>query len=305
MPIGVHVAKISYVLPDPDKTRKTLLEAIQKDCENLSLKCCQIFVVGPQNFKQNKLPIKKIKDYCNSNNITLYVHSNYGAVGVFSMTDENKNTPKIQCIVECIVKQLQTCDSLGAKGFVMHVSKNTPQELLYVLKVLYPLIKNFKTTFLLEQQARRPEPNATYETPEQINTLTKLITEELPDFNWGWCIDTAHLYAGGIEVGDTTVVRKWIKSLKYPKMIKLFHLNGMLRHMFNTGKDVHQVVFGDNDDIWKKDCHINCNTNKLKKSSITLLSKLAKKNNIDTICEIKRGEYEQIKFSLKILNELF
>lgn len=306
MTIGVHISKISKVLPNPHKNRKTMLEAITVDCSELILGCCQIFVAGPRSSKMNPMNYAEIKKYCEEQKISIYVHSNYIAVGIFSVDNDNKTTPKAKSSIKNIVNQMEACDKIGAGGFVVHLSKRTPEQVVSTLKVLYPLIKKFKTPLVLEQPAKKADDNLTYETPEKINNLTKMIIKELPNLNWGWCIDTAHLFAAGIEVDEYKVMKKWLADLKHQKYVKLIHLNGMSLDQFDTGKDTHQIVFSDDDDIWNPDCHIDdCDMKQLKKSSIWLFSQFTKKNNIDCICEINRGKFNQIKFSIEILNKIF
>ena len=62
--IGVHVAKSSHVFKVP--ARKTMLGAIQQDCEGLKLGACQIFVQGPRNSKMSSMNYEDIKKYCDS-----------------------------------------------------------------------------------------------------------------------------------------------------------------------------------------------------------------------------------------------
>ena len=294
--LGVHVSKTSHVLDTPHKIRKTMYDAITQDCSHLNINVCQIFVQGPRNSKMSNMDYIAIREICHSNHISLYVHSSYITVGIFSITHKNKSSAKYKKYIDIIVDQFKACDALYAKGLVIHLTKRTPESILESLEVLYPFISMFKTPLILEQPAKKPDPTKTYETPEQINILTKLIHQGLPDLNWGWCIDTAHLYSAGIRVDDQPTMKTWLRNIEYNN-IKLFHLNGMSNKLFNTGKDTHEVVFGPDDDIWKT-------TTKIKKSSIFDILKYAKKNKIDIICEINRGTYEDIKYSIETLLDI-
>ncbi len=307
--IGIHVAKISHVLRGTLKKRKTMLEAIQKDCKELKIDACQIFVQGPRNSKMSTMDYGAINKYCVEQNINLYVHSSYITVGIFSVNEDNKVTTKSQNAIKSVTTQLDACDKLGAGGLVIHISKRTPQQIVDTFKVLAPIVKHFKTPILLEQPAKRPDDNLTYETPEKINNLTKLMKKELPKVNWGWCFDTAHLFSAGVEIDIPKVMRNWFDNLQYPEMVKLFHLNGLSIKDFNTGKDEHRVVFGFDDDIfgddvWDDDKQIFEMT-KIKKSSIYIMSKFAKKYNVDSILEINRGNYQDMMFAIDHIKKLF
>ena len=59
--IGVHVAKISKVLEK--RNRKTYLDAIRDDVEQLNLGCVQIFVAGPASSRMASMKSGEIKKY--------------------------------------------------------------------------------------------------------------------------------------------------------------------------------------------------------------------------------------------------
>lgn len=307
MAIGVHTSKISKVLPAPYKKRKTMLKAIEVDCKQLELGACQIFVQGPRNSRMSSMDYDAINTYCNEQKINLYVHSSYISVGIFSVTLDNKDTAKSKRAIKAILNQMIACDKLGSKGFVIHLSRRTPDEIVDTLKVLDPLVKKFNTPVLLEQPAKKPDGEKTYETPEKINNLTKMIIKGCPTLNWGWCLDTAHLFSAGIEMDVVKVMKKWLGDLKHPKYIKLFHLNGMGIDLFGTGKDAHEIVFGSDDDIWNADANIDdgYDIKRIKKSSIWTIAQFTKKNKIDLICEINRGNLDEVKFSIETLHKIF
>ncbi len=66
------------------------------------------------------------------------------------------------------------------------------------------------------------------------------------------------------------------------------------------------MVFGEDDDIWNADANADdgFSMTHIKKSSIFNLFKFAKKNKIDLICEINRGSYEDIQFSIQTLHKI-
>jgi endonuclease IV len=304
--IGIHVSKVSQTLVPPNRNRKTLLEAIKIECEKLNLKACQIFIQGPQNTKMANINEKKIKDYCSEKKINLYVHSSYLTVGCWNITKKNADEAKSKYSIDSIIKQMEVCDKLNSKGFVVHLSKKTPKQIIETLKVLYPLIKKFNTPFLLEQPAKKPDDILTYETPQKLNTLTNLIIKNLPKFNFGWCLDTCHLWSGGIELDLTHVTKQYFDEIKNPEYIKLFHINGGSVDIFNTGKDKHIIVLSEADDIFYDDIFYEKPylIKHAKKTNLGILTKFAKKNNIDSILEVNRGELKDLKFAIEKLYTL-
>lgn len=292
MSVGVHVAKVSHILDAPFKNRKTMLEAIKIDCEAVNLKSCQIFTQGPMNSQMAKLNVSDIKQYCDDNKINLYVHSSYLTVGCWNINDETKNTAKGKNAIDGIKKQLDICDQLNSKGFIVHLSKKNPEQIIKTLEILYPLIKNYKTPFIFEQPAKKPDNNLTYETVEKTNRLTKLIVSKFPKFNFGWCIDTCHLWSAGIRLDDTNITKKYFDTLMY-KYIKLIHINGGSSDIFNTGKDRHIIPFSKYDDIFN-----------INKKNINHICRFAKKNHIDMILEVNRGGSKEVKLAIQHLNKL-
>jgi endonuclease IV len=304
--IGVHVAKISKVLKG--RRRKTYIDAIKNDVDKLNLGCVQIFTAGPSNSRMNDMDYISIREFCDDSNINLYVHSSYLTIGIFGITPENKDTPKSKAAIKHLTNQMDACDSLGSKGFVVHLPRKDSQYITNSLKVVIPILKKYNTPFMLEMPASRSDPDKTYETPQKMDRLNELIFETYPNFtNWSWVIDTAHLWSCGVEVDEYNVMKKWFKDLKYPEKIGLFHLNGSSLEHFKSGKDKHRVVCGTEDDIWYQDANMEdgLDMKKIKKSTINLIAKFTKKYSLDLVCEINRGDFDEIKFSIKILNHIF
>lgn len=310
MPLGIHVAKVSHVLIGKKKTRKTMIDAINTDCTELNLNACQIFVQGPRNSHMSNMDYEKIRKYCDDQKINLYVHSSYITVGIFSVTKNNVDTTKSQNAIKAVVDQLKACDELGSLGLIIHISKKTPEEIVETFKILEKYIEDFNTPILLEMPAKKADSNFTYETPEKINNLTKLIMKNIPMFKFGWCIDTAHIFAAGIEIDIYKILKKWLNDLQFPKKIKLFHINGLSLKLFGTGKDTHEIPFSANDgifgdDVISDDGYVVFDAKKIKKTSMGLLSKFAKKYNVDAILEINKGSFTDAKFAIDNLREMF
>ena len=307
--IGVHVAKISHVLESPNKKRKNMLDAIKLDCSILNLKACQIFVQGPRSATMSKMDYNSIKEYCSEENISSYVHSSYISVGIFPVNTENIDDIKSIRAISSIVNQLKACDQLDALGLVIHLTKRTPKQVIETFKAIMPYIENFKTPIILEQPAKKPDGDLTYETPQKINKLTNMMVNEISYTNWGWCIDTCHLWSAGIQLNNKSITTKWLKDIKHPKKIFLFHINGGNKNIFNTGKDCHIIPFFNEDDIWNSDFKIiddekEFNLTHIKKSSIYTLTRFLKKHSIDSIMEINRGNIHDVTFAVETMNKL-
>jgi endonuclease IV len=305
--IGVHTSKISKVLGNPNKKRSTMLDAIVMDTSKLKLDAVQIYTHGPRNSKRNNMNYKAIRDYCKKKKILLYVHSSYITISIWHINEESKDEAKSKFAVKLILDQLKSCDELGSGGLVIHLPKKHPDVIVEAFKILAPLTEGYKTPILLEMTAVKPHPMNTYETSEKNNRLCDMLLKAVPEFtNWGICLDTAHLWGAGVEIDKVVVMKSWLNNFKYPNKIKLIHLNGASNSTFNTGKDKHMVIFSDQDDIWNDviNSEVKYNIKKIKASSLYELLKFAKKYKLAMICEINRGDYDEIKFAINSLNQV-
>jgi endonuclease IV len=305
--LGVHTSKISKVLDDPNKKRSTMLDAITIDTSQLKLGAVQIYTHGPRNSKRNPMNYNAIREYCEKNKISLYVHSSYITTGIWYINKESKDDSKSKFAIKLLLDQLESCDSLGSGGLVIHLPKKHPDVIIECFKVLAPLTEKYKTPILLEMTAVKPHPMNTYETPQKNNRLCDMLLKEIPKFtNWGICPDTAHLWGAGIEINEVSIMKSWFANLKYPKRVKLMHLNGASNSTFDTGKDKHMVIFSNEDDIWNDiiNSEVGYDSKKLKASSLYELIKFGKKYKLAMICEINRGNYDEIKFAIKSLNQI-
>jgi endonuclease IV len=305
--IGVHTSKISKVLDNPHQKRKTMLDAIACDTSKLNLSAVQIYTHGPRNSKRNDMDYKAIREYCEKKEISLYVHSSYITIGIWHINEESKDEKKSKFAIQLLLDQLEACDELNSGGLVIHLPKKHPNVIIDAFKVLAPMTEKYNTPILFEMTAVKPHPMHTYETAEKNNRLCDMLIKEIPDFtNWGICPDTAHLWGAGIEIDKVPIMKSWFADLTHPRRVKLIHLNGANISTYGTGKDKHMVIFSNDDDIWNDtiNSEVGYNAKELKASSLYELLKFAKKYKLAMICEINRGDYDEIKFAMKSLNEI-
>jgi endonuclease IV len=305
MKVGIHISrklKIDYDCVDSknEPQRKKLLDSIQAETKEFDLDIYQIFTHGPRTRRKNKINIDKIRTFNSEKNIELYVHTSYVSIGVWNVeTMEVKVETQQDAIrLQHIIDMLQTSRELQSKGLVLHIPSREPQRIFKVLKKLKNYAKkkgvvlSKAVPILLEMPARKAGLYS-YENPENIIKLTKLINKL--KINWGWCIDTAHLWAGGIKLSEEGVFNKWIKDLgKYKSSIKLLHFNGALEKNFNTGKDYHIIPFSREDAIWGK-------KNNAENNEVILF---CKKNKIPIIIEMNRGTQSELHKAIQIIREI-
>ncbi len=236
----------------------------------------QIFVKVPQSGADIKFAEgekAEIKKFCKEHNFKLFVHSTYSTL-VCPKSNVEKNK-------KLILDQLRACDEIGARGLVIHLHKYTPDQ---IAQSLHSMLhgEKYKTRIILEMPGVIPTPNTTYETPEKlgrmIDALEKYFGRGVNKF--GICIDTSHVFCGGLDMADYDFVKNYLKQLDDERLnswIDLIHLNGCATEI-GSHKDIHAIPFSTQDKIW--------GGKHFKKSSFTLWLEWIKKNNATAIFEI-------------------
>lgn len=279
--LGVHVTKDSKVLENR-KEASTMEDAIIRDIDTLGLNSAQIFTHGPRFIVKNKVNYEAVKKVVS--NINLSVHSPYPMVAALKMASEKSD------YIAKFTEQAVACKNCGAWGIVIHISKIASEIIAASMKLLMPIAKKYGIKIIIEMIATRPSIN-TYESPEKINKVTKLIGKG----PWGWCIDTAHIWAAGINVKSYENMSAWLKKIEEPGKIVMFHLNGSSADMGN-GKDKHEIAFGPDDKIWK---NIEPNV-----SGVKAITEFSLKYRVVIICEINRGSEKNVVESLNIIKDM-
>jgi endonuclease IV len=226
--IGIHVSKDGKELDD------ALIETFDQKWET-----GQVFLWVPQQLKQVKYDSKKINKILQDNKTHIWVHSSYL---ISPWGNASYNMP-------LALKQLEEQAKISPNtGVVFHMPNRVPKDFI---KDYAHLIKNKpkNSNVLLENKAFIS--SNTLAKPETYNLLVQtFIKYGIPKKEIQFCIDTAHLTSAGLKITTEAQAQAWIKELKYPETIKLFHLNG--NSSTNT-KDIHEIPGSKKDLTWSKD----------------------------------------------------
>jgi deoxyribonuclease-4 len=295
--LGIHVAKVSKVLNSPNKTRKTMEKSIYTDTEVLGLNSAQIFVCGPRGYKNNivgeEAKIKKL-----SKSIHLFVHSSYPSVGIWNVNESNKADGKPKQVLSHITHQLKTCKMIGADGLVVHLSRRPVEDFARTMTAIQTDIAKTKVPVYLEMIASKGHEILTYETPEKLNKLCKAL-KNVNKKTWGLCVDTAHLFGAGEDIGSKEQMDAWFDGLSTAavKKIKLFHLNGS-SCVRGSGKDKHSIPFSDEDNVYSEF------SDNPEESGVASIIKFCHTNKVPIILEINRGSEEDTIKCLDIITSM-
>lgn len=285
--LGVHVSKSSKVLDEESKSR-TVEEAVVADTQYFGFNAAQIFTHGPKGRAAVKMDEEAVQVACVKHQLVLVTHSSY--VSATFWNGESRH----------LIDQLQTCDSIGAIGLVLHLpAKLTATEIATRLLEFsrIRIVRNLHARILLENHPYKSS-EFSFETPQKINSLCHAIkVYHVPESLWGLCIDTAHLWTSGEDLTTKEQMQDWLAKLQYSNKIKLVHLNGNFTD-FNSGRDEHAIVFSKDDRIWGD------YSNKTIESGVAALVKFCQKNRIPMIMEINRGTCEEIKTGIAKIRNL-
>lgn len=293
-----------------DDSPFTLAQAITRDTTELGLNAAQIFTHGPTSFRRAEFSEPDVRDAVD-NLAVVIVHSS------FLLTQVWKMKTKGRWLLKKIEKQLVACANIGAWGMVLHVDKQRPEDIAEVMAASKEAALRTGVVILLEMIAMREDP-LSCETPAKMNNITDLIAARVrggsvvlgsgePDDSselfgtfitqlpndvtaahdchwWGWCIDTAHIWAAGVDIRSYNDVAKYLVAIK-PGSVLCFHLNGSSVPL-GDGHDIHQIVFSDGDLIW--------HGIEPRESGVRAVVEYAVARSLPIICEIARGDNSEV-----------
>lgn len=289
MILGVHVSKESILLDNADN-KDTIEEAIIRDCDAFGLNAAQIMT--HDSHRGTPLEINYNKVRAATENIALFVHTPYVSSAVWKVAQSDSNDGRIRKMHH----HFEAASKLNASGLVLHILALYPDHATNIVHMLRKYAIQFKLPLLLEMQASPSDIDKTYETPEKINNLTTLIdkNEDRDTIEWwGWVLDTAHIWAGGVDIKSYDAMADYLNRIVFKKRIKLFHLNGSY-HELNSGRDKHAIIFSSDDLIWRDVPPHD--------SGVRAVVEFANEHNIPIIMEINRGSEAATREAIRIID---
>jgi len=221
-----------HVEIEKDKTiEKSIESAIKKyKCHDIC-KCFQIFVAQPNGFKFNikDEDIEQYKEFIKSHGFTVYVHARY-LDNIFSSAVRPQTLGFVR-------KEIKYCNLMGVPGFVVHLYRYPPNQVVSSLKTLNP-DKNVK--IMLETPAINVS-DAIYNNPKALHEVYQMCMDE--GLNVGIVIDTCHIFASGANISNLDEMKDFFEELiRYiPAECLLIHLNDSDTGV-GSGKDRHQSL---------------------------------------------------------------
>lgn len=214
----------------------------------LRFDCFQIFFdSGIKSRYFNHSDAIKTKNFIQSNNIKLFIHSPYTI---------NLCKPTTYAI-DMLVKNLLQSNIIGAIGCVVHVGKlNSKNGKIDESVGFRNFLKNVSTAVKrMIQKYPKSDVKLLIETaagqgseyPTTIQGLSQIyngLSDDIKKYV-GFCVDTCHIFAAGVcDFRDTNLIdkfiEKWEKEIGW-KNVHLVHFNDS-KCEFNSKKDRHQCM---------------------------------------------------------------
>jgi endonuclease IV len=236
MPIGYHVSKSA------GGKKRLMAAALKEAIDNLpqygfTSTCAQIFVSGPQNFKEilTEEDIIKCKKLIIESGITVVIH------GAYVDHPWNRSAGSVHNIKQ----ELRTAARIGATGVIVHLGAGTASDenLKYVLDEISNIDDNVKNSTILWLEIHTAKPSGfTYETPAKLQALFNRVSacEAVKrGLKIGLCIDTAHLFSCGNALDTAERATNWLNAL--PDVPIMLHLNDSASNL-GSGIDKHMTL---------------------------------------------------------------
>jgi len=111
-----------------------------------------------------------------------------------------------------IRRELEICERAGITGLVVHLGKPGIDEVMEHLPQL--VVPACEALIYLEVPHVLPA-NSHYETPEKLAALFSAVRQVDPALcHFGLCIDTAHLWSCGVDLGSFEAAEEWLRRLE-------------------------------------------------------------------------------------------
>jgi endonuclease IV len=241
--VGMHISRYHSTHRNATIVDHIVAAFGEAEKEGLSPKAASLFIMGPRDhtIHIDDSEAGELKEFVEKTGTAIVSHAAYPNLPW-------KGNP---LAAEHIREELRICAMSGILGHVVHLPVG-PQE--WVWKYLPRLYTEHPVRIYLEHVASLPK-NAHYETPAKIANLFRGIKKFDPSLRKvGFCIDTSHIWACGVDISSFEKAERWLNDLEaisdvLPPQRIMIHLNDN-RFDLGAGKDEHSALL--EGAIWSK-----------------------------------------------------
>ncbi len=244
--IGPHVSRLHAKGKRATMTAHIKAATREAKSEGFAITAAALFVGGPRTKTINLKTAERseLAAHVDDTGIVIIAHSSYVAVPWGGDPTAAKY----------MAEELDVCGEAKIAGLVTHLPTNRPASSVarFLPKILG--LTTSTTRLYLEAPAQKPEKSQ-YETVDKLVAMFREIRAKVdPELKRvGLCIDTAHLWASGVNIASYADAESWLNELEaardvIPPELIIFHLNDN-RHALGSGRDEHEVLGAG--EIWK------------------------------------------------------
>lgn len=136
---------------------------------------------------------------------TMYVHTTFNTI------------PGKYFSKKFFADQYWLCKKYGVKGLVVHIPNISIDDLVHGIKIFDIGIG---PTIYLEHV-----PGEYGASAELLKIMYDKLVTTYPKLKFGLCIDTCHVYSSGIDLGDVSIMKKYLDDIQSIGAPILIHLN--------------------------------------------------------------------------------
>lgn len=171
----------------------------------VKLSAIQLFVIGPRKYNINHTTddLVELANYIRDEHLLTIVHGSYM---------DNPWGAKPAFALKVISEELNIIRDLGANGLIIHLPTLEPQPVVDVISKIFNknnIVDKAGPVLYLENAASVKGFN--YSIVDNIAALFNMIPDEFKPYI-GFCIDTAHMWAAGINIADESVINSWCRN---------------------------------------------------------------------------------------------
>jgi endonuclease IV len=217
--------------PDIAKCREYAAE------RGIELTAVQIFVIGPDDSRavfRDTASMHVFRD--DSAGTAVIIHGSH----LDHLIGTRPHFTKIN-----IRRELEIGAEIGARGLVIHLPRAGPKRTIELVRDIVPA--GCPLTIFLEIPSHN-YPDS-YARPENLAKLARAIRRAGAgtnasggaDIKLGIAIDTAHLWAAGVDIETRIAARQWISEVDLHGIPLVLHLNDQT-YPFGSGSDKHAAI---------------------------------------------------------------
>jgi sugar phosphate isomerase/epimerase len=146
-------------------------------------------------------------------------------------------------------------DSPRLKGLIIHLADDPIDTTANYMRSICTRAAKYNINIIFENPPLWESNGFNY---SDINNLVALSNHNAIKGikNWGFCIDTAHVYTSGIDISNKKISDTYFEELfKKVNRVKLIHLNGNSVKP-RTEIDKHEYPCSEADLLWNKNCDL-------------------------------------------------